>query len=66
MPVFMDDISAEGDAEEIRKGRGSRTNTGKSAQEHNAGSTVLATDKYKYLGTVINTEGNLKDHMQET
>ena len=24
--------------------------------------TVLETDKYKYLGTVINTEGNLKDH----
>ena len=24
--------------------------------------TVLETDKYKYLGMVINTEGNLKDH----
>ena len=28
-------------------------------------STVLETDKYKYLGMVVNTEGNLKDHMQE-
>ena len=27
--------------------------------------TVLETDKYKYLGMVINTEGNLKDHIQE-
>ena len=27
--------------------------------------TVLETDKYKYLGTVINTEGHLKDHIQE-
>ena len=26
---------------------------------------MLETDKYKYLGTVINTEGNLKDHIQE-
>ena len=28
-------------------------------------STVLETDKYKYLGMVVNTEGNLKDYMQE-
>ena len=28
-------------------------------------STVLETDKYKYLGMLVNTEGNLKDHMQE-
>ena len=27
--------------------------------------TVLEADKYKYLGMVINTEGNLKDHIQE-
>ena len=26
---------------------------------------MLETDKYKYLGMVVNTEGNLKDHMQE-
>ena len=27
--------------------------------------TVLETDRYKYQGIVVNTEGNLKDHMQE-
>ena len=26
---------------------------------------MLETDKYEYLGMVINTEGNLKDHIQE-
>ena len=55
MPVFMDDISA--DAEEIRKR--------KSAKERVQQGTVLETDKYKYQGMVINTEGNLKDHIQE-
>ena len=25
--------------------------------------TVLETDRYKYRGTVVNTEGNLKDHL---
>lgn len=27
--------------------------------------TVLETYRYKYLGIVVNTEGNLKDHTQE-
>ena len=89
MPVFMDDISAVGDAEEIRKGiRNCRkmetlkkfeygltktkimiVRTGKGEveqiQERVKQGTVLETDKYKYLGMVINTEGNLKDHIQE-
>ena len=26
---------------------------------------MLEADKYEYLGMVINTEGNLKDHIQE-
>ena len=89
MPVFMDDISAVGDAEEIRKGiRNCRkmetlkkfeygltktkimiVRTGKGEveqiQERVHQGTVLETDKYKYLGMIINTEGNLKDHMQE-
>ena len=34
-------------------------------QERLQQDTLLETDKYKYLGTVINTEGNLKDHIQE-
>ena len=89
MPVFMDVISAVGDAEEIRKGiRNCRkmetlkkfeydlkktkimiVRTGKEEiaqiQERLQQDTLLETDKYKYLGTVINTEGNLKDHIQE-
>ena len=89
IPVFMDDISAVGDAEEIRKGiRNCRkmetlkkfeydlkktkimiVRTGKEEiaqiQERLQQDTLLETDKYKYLGTVINTEGNLKDHIQE-
>ena len=89
MPVFIDDISAVGDAEEIRKGiRNCRkmetlkkfeydlkktkimiVRTGKEEiaqiQERLQQDTLLETDKYKYLGTVINTEGNLKDHIQE-
>ena len=27
--------------------------------------TVLETYRYKHLGIVVNTEGNLKDHTQE-
>ena len=89
MPVFMDVISAVGDAEEIRKGiRNCRkmetlkkfeydlkktkimiVRTGKEEiaqiQERLQQDTLLETDKYKYLGTVINTEGNLKGHIQE-
>ena len=89
MPVFMDDISAVGDTEEIRKGiRNCRkietlkkfeyglkktkimiVRTGKGEveqiQERVRQGTVLETDKYKYLGMVINTEGNPKDHIQE-
>ena len=34
-------------------------------QERVQQGTVLETDKYKYLGRVINTEGNLKDHIQQ-
>ena len=34
-------------------------------QERVQQGTVLEIDKYKYLGIVINTEGNLKDHIQE-
>ena len=34
-------------------------------QERVKQGTVLERDKYKYLGMVINTEGNLKDHIQE-
>ena len=34
-------------------------------QERVQHGTLLETDKYKYLGMVINTEGNLKDHIQE-
>ena len=89
MPVFMDDISAVGDAEEIRKGirycRKMETlkkfayglkktkimivRTGKEEveqiQERLQQGTVLETEKYQYLGIVTNTEGNLKDHIQE-
>ena len=89
MPVFMDNISAVGGAEEIRKGIRKcrkmetlkkfeyglkKTNimivrTGKGEveqiQERVQQSTVLETDKYKYLRMVVNTEGNLKDHIQE-
>ena len=88
IPVFMDDISAVGDAEEIRKGiRNCRkveilkkfefglkktknmiVITGKEEveqiQEKVQQGTVLETDKYKYLVMVINTGGDLKDHMQ--
>ena len=31
----------------------------------NAEVTVLKTCKYKYLGIVVNTKGNRKDHTQE-
>ena len=89
MTVFMDDISAVGDTEEIRKGiRNCRkmetlekfeyglkktkimiVRTGKSEVEQIQvrvqQGTVLKKDKYKYLGMVVNTEGNLKDHIQE-
>ena len=89
MQVFLDDISAVGDAEEVRKGRRNckkmetlkkfeyglkktkimivRTGKGEveQIQERVKQGTVLETDKYKYLGMVINTEGNLKDHIQE-
>ena len=89
IPVFMDDISAVADAEEIRKGIRNFRNmetlkkfeyglkktklvivrTGKreveQIQERVQQSTVLETDKYKHLGMVINTEGILKDHIQE-
>ena len=34
-------------------------------QERVQQGTVLETDKYKFLGMVINTEGNIKDNMQE-
>ena len=88
MPVFMDDISAVGDAEEIRKGtRNCRkvetlkkfefglkktknmiVITGKEKveqiQERVQQGSVLETDNYKYLVMVINTGGNLKDHIQ--
>ena len=88
IPVFMDDISAVGDAEEIRKGiRNCRkveilkkfefglkktknmiVITGKEEveqiQEKVQQGTVLETDKYKYLVMVINTGGDLKDHIQ--
>ena len=89
MPVFMNDISAVEDAEEIRKGIKScrimealkkfeyglkktkimivRIGKGKVQQTQGRvrQDTVLETDKYKYLGMVVNTEGNLKDHIQE-
>ena len=38
--------------------RGSKTNTGKRAE-----GIVQERDKYKYLGMVINTEGNIKDNI---
>ena len=89
MPVFIDNISAVGDAEEIRKGIGNcrkmetlkkfeygliktkimiaRTGKGEveQIQERVQQGTLLETDKYKYLEMVINTEGNLKDHIQK-
>ena len=89
MPVFMDDISAVGGAEEIRKGIKNcrktktlkkveyglkktkimivKTGNGKveQIQERVQQVTVLETDEDKYLGMVINTKGNLKDHIQE-
>ena len=89
MPVFMDDISAVGGAEEIRKGIKNcrktktlkkveyglkktkimivKTANGKveQIQERVQQVTVLETDEDKYLGMVINTKGNLKDHIQE-
>ena len=89
MPVFMDNISAVGDAEEIRKRIGNcrkmktlkkveyglkktkimivKTGNGKveQIQERVQQVTVLETDEDKYLGMVINTKGNLKDHIQE-
>ena len=89
MPVFMDDISAVGGAEEIRKRikncRKTKTlkkveyglkktkimivkiGNGKveQIQERVQQVTVLETDEDKYLGMVINTKGNLKDHIQE-
>ena len=89
MQVFLDDISAVGDAEEVRKGRRNCkkmetlkkfeyglkktkimiVRTGKreveQIQERVQQGTVLETDKYNYLGMVINTEGNLKDNIQE-
>lgn len=43
-----------------KKKRESRTNRWKSAVGHSAGD-----DKYKYLGLVVNIEGNLKDHIPE-
>ena len=88
MPIFMDDISAAGDTEKIRKGiRNCRkletlkkfeyglkktklmiVRTGKyeveQIQKRSQQGTVLETDKYKYLGMVINTERNLNDHIQ--
>ena len=88
MSVFMNDISAVGDAEEIRKGiRNCRkmetlkkfeyglkktkimiVRKGKwgieQIQESVQQGTVLDTDKYKYLGMVLNTEGNLKEHIR--
>ena len=89
MQVFMDDIPAIGDAEEINKGIRNCRNmetlknfeygikkiktmivrTGKKEveqiDERVKQGTVLETNKSKYLGMVINTEGNLKDHIQE-
>ena len=85
----MDDISAVGDTEEVRKGirncrkmetlkkfeYGLKKNkimivrSGKGElekiQEREQQDTVLETGKCKYLGMVINTEGNLKDHIQK-
>ena len=87
MPVFMDDISAVGDEEEIRRGIRNcrkmetlkefeyslkktkimivRTGKGevKQIQERVQQGTVQERDKYKYLGMVINTEGNIKDNI---
>ena len=34
-------------------------------QKRSQQGTVLETDKYKYLGMVINTERNLNDHIQQ-
>ena len=89
MPVFMDDIAAVGEAEQIRKGIRNcrkmetlkkfeyglkktkimivRTGQGKKEQiqERVQQGTVVETDRYKYLRMVINTAGNLKDHIQE-
>ena len=89
MPVFMDDIAAIGEAEQIRKGIRNcrkmetlkkfeyglkktkimivRTGQGKKEQiqKRVQQGTVVETDRYKYLRMVINTAGNLKDHIQE-
>ena len=89
MPIFMDDITAIGGAEDIRKGiRNCRemeiekkmeygftkTNiivikTGKGISEKikeevRAGK-IKETNKVRYLGMVINSEGNLKDHIRQ-
>ena len=53
MPVSMENISAVRDAEENRQGI------------RNCRKTLKKSLRCKYLGIVINTEGNLNYHIQE-
>ena len=69
MPVFMDDIATAGKAEHIRKGI---NNCAKMEKEKKISFglkktkyIIQRTDKCKYLGITISTDGQLTEHIKE-